>query len=69
MHFKETTCKDYNIGDIVPYINTHKNIRMCKIQSFSDVGDGVVWFNGFDIKTLAKVFYPVKKSIDLNKKP
>jgi len=67
MGYPETQCSEYNIDDVVPYINRRGNIAKCKIKSFHDVGNGTVWFKGFDIKTLADVFYPVRKSIGLAK--
>lgn len=49
----------FKVGDIVPYRNTRGNINKAEITSFETVENGNVWFNGIDIATKAKVWYPV----------
>ena len=49
----------FKVGDIVPYRNTRGNIKKTEITSFETVGNGKVWFNGIDIATKAKVWYPL----------
>lgn len=49
----------FEVGDIVPYRNTRGNIKKAKITSFKTVPNGKVWFNGIDIETKAKVWYPL----------
>lgn len=55
------------IGDIIPYKNTKGNIENVRIESFQIVSNGNVWFNGIDIRTNARVFYPLHVSIKLIK--
>lgn len=50
---------EYCIGNVVPYKNTRGNVKLAKITSFETVRNNKVWFNGIDIKTNAKVWYPV----------
>ena len=57
----------YKIGDIVPYKNTRGYITDAEITSFETVDNGRTWFRGVDIKTKAKVYYPVHLSEGLNK--
>ena len=58
---------DYRVGDVVPYMNFWGTVKQCKITDFTYVGKGKIWFSGFDVKTLAIVFYPVHRSEELNK--
>lgn len=53
---------NYKVGDIVPYINTRRNVKLAKIISLEKVDNGKTWFNGIDIITGAKVWYPIHLS-------
>lgn len=57
----------YKVGDVVPYRNTRGNRRFAKITSFQTVDNGKNWFNGIDVLTEAKVWYPVHISEKLVK--
>jgi hypothetical protein len=58
------------IGDIVSYRDSRKRSRKCRVISFENneinklIPIGETWFNGMDIKTKAKVFYPLRKSME-----
>lgn len=56
-----------HVGDIVPYINTRKNIKSALVTSIKEVSKGKFWFYGINTKTGALVWYPVHKSLELAK--
>jgi hypothetical protein len=56
---------NYRIGDVVRYKNTRGNIKQATIKGFEIVDNGKYWFNGIDIETKAKVFYPIHLSAKL----
>lgn len=62
----EFEINEYNIGDIVPYINNMGNLRKAKISSFeTHKKNGKIWFHGINIKTKANVYFPVQISLML----
>lgn len=56
---------EFKIGDVVPYRNTRGNVKLVEITSFETLENGNVWFNGIDIVTKAKVWYPAHISKNL----
>jgi len=64
----ENTTKEVagiKINDVVLYRNTASKISQCKVESFELVKYDKYWFRGIDVKTNAKVFYPVSITVDL----
>ena|ERR1700744_3515554 len=53
------------IGDLLPYTNTHSKICIGKVTSIKPVDSGKKWWYGIDTTTGAQVFYPVRTSLYL----
>ncbi|MDD4970712.1 MAG: hypothetical protein PHT07_14895 [Paludibacter sp.] len=55
----------FEIGDTVPYTNSHSKIKLAKITDFKEVKPGKWWFDGIDTVTNAKVWYSLEMSSNL----
>lgn len=56
-----------NVGDILPYTNTHGSICVGEVTELVDINkDGKkMWWRGVDKRTAAPVYYPIRTSIHL----